>query len=186
MDPLDSTAASEDIIAIDEISLVPNQFAVASSPMSQSQVNHETRFYVESTYDDGVLVGTVTDNNLVFVPQKALSVPAGGDTDVAGVSQGFQLSYERKCIDPTITVYNPTTGTSNSVEGYLYSDGGVVDSATLSPFSSAWVASFQGEDRTSFVANTPAAFATATVTGLGHEASANINLQALIDSQLGQ
>ncbi|MES2218974.1 MAG: hypothetical protein V4501_11250 [Pseudomonadota bacterium] len=111
-DALDSTPGDMDVVDLNEISLVPNQFAIASTPMTFDQVRLACNLYYYSSYDYGVAAGTVTTSNQIAVIQD--SVPQ--DNEVLVRPTVITLSYPQMCTaTPTITFYSPTSGTAGDI-----------------------------------------------------------------------
>lgn len=183
-DALDSTPGDMDVVNIDEISLVPNQFAVASTPLTFGEVLLACQQYYQSSYPLGVEAGALTTENAIGFTQRTTVIPTLADTTVEVEASFFQLDYVEKCISPDIIIFNPTTGATNSLEAYVYSGAALQDTQSVT-VSGEWVEALKGKTRASFVATIGATIVVYTGPP-GVSGSGNILLHATIDSRLGK
>jgi hypothetical protein len=116
------STGTPDNIVFNDISLVPNEFAIESNPMTYDQVLKACQFYYENSYS----VGSVPAAN-VGIPAtpylRLQTVNTIGGSHVLAVSP-FEIEFQnlKRTTAPTITFYHPD-GTINSVEANLYYNG---------------------------------------------------------------
>lgn len=113
-----NSAAVADKVFFDRISLVPNAFAVDSQPQTYDQVLRECQFYYETSYGKGVLVNTFPAGGCLIAQQSYLT--NGGNDSILLRAFGFPFKTICRTNNPTVTLYNPVNGGSNSVFVQLY------------------------------------------------------------------
>lgn len=117
-----------DTLVFNDISLVPNEFAIESNPLSFDETLSRCQFYYQKSFVMGVL-------------------PADGLFDTRGISMTTQTSTTAGSLGPvvrfpvymrsipTVTLYNPT----NTANGQIYNNGiGSSWSASVAALVSNW------------------------------------------------
>lgn len=110
-EPLNNTAASEDSIVIDRVSLIPNKFAAEACAESFDESLRRCQYYYEKTYDTGVLPGTVTDVGRIYA-RTTLAPNFADQFHPFSFAQNYQAT---KRAIPIMSFYSPTTGTLDAV-----------------------------------------------------------------------
>jgi hypothetical protein len=109
-------AATADFIIIKDVSLVHNDFALASNPKTSDQVLRECEFYYEQSYQNFSDVATATFNGSRMYPLQIHTV--GGNDFV--YYQGFELLYRTikngKGATLTPAFYSPITGSASNID----------------------------------------------------------------------
>lgn len=131
MDALDETG-TPDVISVESISLVNNQFAIDVSPMTFDESLKRCQFYYEKSYDQGVLPGTSDVNGI-----KSYSFPAVTDSTI---TQAYPLRFtvdfvRNKRAIPTMTFYTPTGTVANMSVGAVDHLNNVVSAAANKPLT---------------------------------------------------
>lgn len=116
------STGTPDNIVFNDISLVPNDFAIASNVMTFDETLKRCQFYYENSYT----LGQVPGQNVGFsaTPYERLqTVNTIGGSHVLAVSP-FMIEFQnyKRTSAPTVTLYHPD-GTINSVEANLYYNG---------------------------------------------------------------
>ncbi|HJY22894.1 MAG TPA: hypothetical protein VJ279_08425 [Hanamia sp.] len=111
IDNMDSTGTA-DFIVFDDISLVQNDFAIATQPQTFDEVFRQCQYFYEKSYNVGVIPGTATNNGLRYA-----SVPFATDgSSTVMYKNSFQLIYQQlKRVPPVLAFYAPD-GTNGSVQ----------------------------------------------------------------------
>lgn len=125
-------AATADAIVINDISLVYNDFALASNPKTADQVLRECEYYYEKSYDLSNLPGASTSNNMITAPQ---NMYGGADFYVTSIEVQYK---QTKYKTPTMTLY-AQDGTINTIKLIAFKDGSAAiatgGSLNLNPFN---------------------------------------------------
>ncbi len=111
MEPLIRTGTA-DYIVFDKISLVPNEFSIDGSIETFDQSLRDCQFYYEKSYDDSILPGTATESCEIIRLQTAAA--AGGTSAYYSNAFEFEFNTVKRAV-PTLSLYNPITGTINQV-----------------------------------------------------------------------
>lgn len=139
MEPLNSTAATEDVIAIRSISTVQNQFAQDWVPVGEDEVRSACSYYFYSSYPTGISIGTATLSNQLVYGSYTINQPGTpvGDTTVTAEGQSFTIVYPKQNRDPVdLQVYSPTTGGNGDMDVFFYSlDGTPSTALSTVPFT---------------------------------------------------
>ena len=107
-----SNMASGDFIVFNDISLVQNDFAIATNPKTADQVLRECQYYFEKSYDPGVLAGTSTPIGAVF--NTGTIYQTGSATVLYFGDFYIQFKQEKNQI-PTMLLWGPD-GTANTFQ----------------------------------------------------------------------
>lgn len=153
-------ADASTIITMNSISVVPGDIPCRPALQAFSQVLEECQYYYETSYVPGVAAGTIASGAIV--------VEQGADHS-GGVARGWGTSFNNqfntiKRANPTLVLFSPDSGSSNTVTMNVYTAATVRTSSAIS--SSSWTinANRRGFDG---IANTAAdlvSAATATAT----------------------
>jgi hypothetical protein len=128
-----NAVGTEDSIAFDRISLVPNKFAVDSNPQTFDQVLRECEYYYETSYAVGtvpyLLPNAITNINSITRFQTC-TFPA---TAIATwYSAQFEFEYRTpKRENPLVLLSAPSTGVAERVDIYLYSGPTILSTMVL-------------------------------------------------------
>ena len=184
-----SNMAIGDIICIDSISLVANDFALESPPQTFDQVLRECQFYYEKSYAQGVLPATVTLNNSLIKLQSTIS-----ETGTAAAylfASPFSIDFQviKRSSSPTITFYSPSSGLSGNVYGVLnYANtGGSFASIGVSsiPISGNWSLLTQSKTCDATPLTVSALGSTSGSSSTNPYSSGMIQLHYTVDARLG-
>jgi hypothetical protein len=140
-----SITGTPDQIFITDVSLVRNDFAIATQPQTFNQVLQDCQYYYEKSYDQYVLPATKTSNGNLTAP---MNVSDDG-TNVYGSAISFGLSFNTVKRVPmtsnrltmySITDTNPTV-TANTVRALAYTNG-LLRGASNATFNFFWTPIF--------------------------------------------
>lgn len=132
-----------DVLTFKQISLVPNDFAIASSYKTADQVLRDCYFYFESSYAIGVLFGTASAGGSLFSEQLGIK---GATDSVRSRGFGFPFKQISRTTAPNVTLFSPITGTTGAVNANIFQSGVTAGSgnATVSSFWSTFLVSSTG------------------------------------------
>jgi len=118
MDNLNATAASEDSIEFDRVSLIPSYFGADASPETFDECLSRCQYYYETSFDKSGL--TV---NYVFAEQFA----DGSGVTITGYPKGFGFRYNtiKRAAPSTLTFINPDTGNPAAI-AFVLTDGATI------------------------------------------------------------
>jgi hypothetical protein len=132
IDPMTSSG-TPDFIILDSISLVPNEFAIASNPLTFEQTLKGCEYYYEKSYKTIDLPGTVTQQNAICAPMNPFALT--GSNQITCVAQDFGHQYRTPKREfssiPTLTFYSGTTINPNTAQAYIYHAAGGGQNDTL-------------------------------------------------------
>lgn len=148
LDALDETGTA-DIINIEKISLVNNDFAIDATPKTFDEVLRQCEYYYEKTYETTDLPGTATSNGMI---EASWQVPTDGSTTAAYPIR-LELNYNSvKRALPALTFYTPAGTTANISVGVVNSVNTVI-SAAANKAITQWTVAAQSTHRSSFDTN---------------------------------
>lgn len=148
LNALDETG-TPDVINIEKISLVNNDFAIDAAPKTFDEVLRQCEFYYEKTYETADLPGAATSNGMIDV---SWQVPTDGSTTTAYPIR-LELKYNSvKRALPTLTFYTPAGTTGNISVGVVTSVNTGISGPTNKPITQ-WSVSGQSTYRSTFDAN---------------------------------
>ena len=120
MDPMSSASGFQDSIMFDSISLVPNRFAVESSPTTFDETLRECQFYYEKSYERGVLPGSIDGNGSIYqcplIYSTATPSSVSSYTPVSSALYLQEFSFQFKQIKralPHVKYWSPDSTASN-------------------------------------------------------------------------
>ena len=164
------------------VSLVPNQFAIETNPLTWDETLARCEYYYEKSYDNGVVPapGTISGASELQFPQVAFSLTG---TDYV-IATPFGFTYRNvKRAAPTLRVYSPSAGTLGSVDAHIYQQAtGPAAGAVV--VISDWTATGAGTKGIGFVPANATALTSVATSG-GKIPTGNIALQYEADSRLG-
>ena len=145
-----NNTATFDRIVFDSISLVPNEFAIDSSPYTYDDCLRQCQFFYEKSTSDGVLVTAANTDNAVF--KQIIANTGGGNTEV--YPGAFGLDYNTiKWLTPTTTLYT-TSGTPDTVNTFGKRAGANFGgSPSTLAFSTNWTETNPGTKRVWYLPN---------------------------------
>lgn len=123
--------ATADIVFINDVSLVNNDFAISTNAKTFDQTLRECQYYYEKSYPVGTLPGTATS----YIGQKsqsALVVTAAGSASTMYLQSYYFDLNQTKRIPPTsntLNFYSPVTGTIGTVCASVYHSGTIGSNA---------------------------------------------------------
>lgn len=148
MNNMDETATA-DLLNIESISLVQNDFAIESMPMTFAESLKRCQYFYEKSYSWNVLAGASDSNGVVDIVTPSVS---DGST-TGSYSMPFTINFvSHKRTTPTMTFYTPTGTVGNISVGVNDSTGGVV-TAPANKAISQWTLQFSNADRVSYNVN---------------------------------
>jgi hypothetical protein len=131
-------AATADAIVFNDISLVPNSYALASNPKTADEVLRECEYYWEQSYAVGTFPGAATASNAITVFQNTF-----GGSNLYATSIEFAYKQTKNQV-PALTFWSPD-GTGNTIQLSIYKDGALATASGGSLFpnpydepTSAW------------------------------------------------
>ncbi len=174
-----NAAATADYLVVNDVSLVPNEFATSSTSLSYDETLGRCHYYYESSYDYGDLPGTVTQSgslNRNMTTSKNAGI-------ISCIAQSFDVTYKQvKRIKCTPILYPTLASGVNGASVLLYADGAFIATNTVVPISGIWISS---------TATNNAYYQCNSSTGLVAQASASIafnsaaNFHYTIDARIG-
>ncbi len=117
-----------DFIDFLDISLVPNDFAIASNPQTFDQVLRQCQYYYAKTFPQGTLPATAAGKNGTLAYEAIL----------AGINTGsylWRFPVVMRATPDTLTAYNPVSNNSNWYNNTSSADSGVSSFALQSDAS---------------------------------------------------
>lgn len=137
-----------DNIVFNNISLVPNEFAIESNTLSFEQTLSKCEYHYESSYNPFVLPGTITDAGTRTALQRVFDT--GGSLDFRAGSWGLIYNTAKRIATPVITTYSPTSATPNLLLAELFNAGASIASGTIAK-SNYTINAAQGKKATYYV-----------------------------------
>jgi len=179
-----TSTGTPDYIVFDKVSLVPNEFAIETSPLTFDESLRRCQFYYESSYPIGSLPGAVTASSQILKLQPP-TFDSGSSTFIVYPS-AFDLQYKtiKRAQPSTINFYSPTASTLSRVIVDLYVSGSVVGSPIIQA-STNWTQLNVGTKSAQYVPATAMALRQSGVTTSDAAASGDIRFQTTIDARLG-
>jgi hypothetical protein len=129
--------ATADSIVFQDVSLVPNDFAIASNPKSFDETLRECQFYFETSYAPFVKPGTVAVTGYSFT-QNLLFVSGGSPANQWNMfPTPFSLVFETKkrAVPSVFTAFSPSAGTSDRVDAAEFQGSATATNAAVAAFS---------------------------------------------------
>lgn len=188
LDQLNSTAASEDVIIFDKISLTPTEYAIDASTETFDESLRKCQFYYEKSYAYNVLPAAMTSLNSKLV---RLNKPFDYTTSKSILRLGsFEIEYcQTKRDIPIINILSPTSGGSDIALASIARDGS--NPAPVTPpnpaqetVSTNWNTTYISVNRAIFIcSNTTTTALELAVGNIGDEAL--LNFHYTCDSRMG-
>jgi hypothetical protein len=118
-----NSVATADSIIFKDISLVPNQFAIASNPKTADQVLRECQYYWEQSYNVGTLPSGTNVGMETATKELVVTGPAGGIFTATLYGKTIEVDFKQtKRSIPAVTFYSPDS-TINTIMGTIYING---------------------------------------------------------------
>jgi len=143
-------AGHPDSIIFNNISLVRNDFAIGSNPLTYDETYKQCQFFYEKSTEPGVSVWTGSNADVgiqqLMMPAQSFNNPSPSVTAYVDMYPGaFEIKYTvpKVTVSPVVNIYAPSTGTEGDVDCTLtYLNGGVTfttatASVTMSDFWNA-------------------------------------------------
>jgi len=164
-------SGTPDNIVFFQGSLIPNEFAMESSVLTFDEMLSRCQYYYEKSYNNGVVPGTSsTSAGELIRPQIAFDT-SGVDTNYAARAAAFTFEFNTvKRGTPTITIYNPSSGSADSVLAVLANGSSSSVASNNNSFSSNWAVSGLGTKYASYVRRSNSNLTTVASSSAGIEA----------------
>lgn len=177
------STSTPDSCIFEEISLVPNAFAIESNPLSWDETFRRCQFYYESSYNSGKWPGDVAAEGQYQVWQYLLYTGSG----FMLYASPFDLQFKniKRASNPTITLYNPETGASDNAIAQIYSNGALDASNTNEPVSTNWNRIIAGTHSAQYVPLTSGSLLNSSALASSDPTMGILRFQTIIDSRLG-
>lgn len=171
-----------DIVDIKSISLCSGDIPTRPAAQTLGQVLEECQRYWEQSYRSGVAAGTVTNDNALIKAQSAFLT----GTTYTMATDGFSIEFrnEKYWNAPTVTIYNPVSGGSASVRGFVWGKGSASAGSGNIAMGSIWSASADTKGVTYDLAGYDESI-TEGSGAAGGWAGGYIKLHYTVDSRLG-
>lgn len=111
-----------DSMVFQDISLVPNEFAMPSNPKTFDQVLKECQFYYEKSYNNEILPGANSEGSMIMAFQSVYFDSGPSEWIVRGAPFNILFNTIKRAA-PTITFYVPIAGTAANVTVNVYVAG---------------------------------------------------------------
>lgn len=133
-----------DALHIQDISLAPNEFAIAGNPESYDLSLRKCQYFYEKSWSQGTAVGTSGNlNSLSFVQ----NFREDGIEDF--YKKEFQLNYMKKRISNSVINFYALDGTIDEVTMNIYQDGVITGTNKFN--IDQWVIFNQGDSRAEYI-----------------------------------
>lgn len=154
---------------------------IATNPcaMNQAQILDALQYYYEKSYDSDVIPGSNTAaGGERGYRNAAMSYVVTGVTTWLAANFGIEYNTVKRKAS-TVTLYNPTSGTSNQVLAYVYNGASLTTGTAASSF---WAVSSTGTKAIVFQINSAAG---GTASGSASQPTTVIQYQYVADARLG-
>lgn len=134
---MDQTGTA-DYLIFNDVSLVPNDFSIASNPKTFDQVLRECQFYYETSYPPLVALGSLGHAPAYSYPQDMEFVAGGSPANQWNLyPTPFSLRFETKKrgVPSTISFFSPSTGTADRLDASQYQGSSTATNAAVASFS---------------------------------------------------
>ena len=177
-----------DTVLFDSCSLVPNEFAIDSSPQTFNQVMDDCQFYFERSYDVGTVTATTaTFASMIQLPCQLIVDNVGGNLHYRVGASSLQINFKTtKRKSPLVTFYNPANGDYAQIQGNVYGIGQTTPISSAEIPISNWLNVYNGKNSTQFVGDVATYFVDWNAGGAGlTNAYANYWFHYVLDARLG-
>jgi hypothetical protein len=154
-EPFVSTPGNKDQLIFDSVSLVNNDFAIASPPETWDESLRKCQYYYEKSYNNAILPGDISISNQLVRPMVASRNTGNG----FAAAFGFEFNSIKRAL-PTIQLYNPYSGTANNVRSlitrYLPAASALGDPNVIAPAANPfWLAPIIDTKAANYATTTP-------------------------------
>lgn len=176
---LDSAIAQQ--FFVNEISLVPNDFAIDSSPETFDQSLRKCEFYYEKSYDNTTLSGTSTGISSLSRVQTASY--SGGNGTLYAAPFEFEFRTVKRAAPTSMGIFAPSNGGAGSIDTNLWVSGSATPSQQTVLWATYWNNTFIGTKSTEFRSKS----ATAIIASVGStiQPFATVDFHYVADARLG-
>jgi len=144
---MDSTGTA-DILFFRDISLVRNDFAIATQSQTFDEVLRQCQYYFEKSYEIDTLAGAATSVGARFAEQLA-----DGSNPINLIARGFGFAFSTiKRAAPTVRLYS-LIGSADTVSGIIANNGGGNPPAD-GTVTALWTESWLDSKSVAYIANT--------------------------------
>ncbi len=196
-----SAAGTPDVLQLQKISLVPNDFAIEEIPKTFNQVLSDCQFYYEGSYGSyPIASGTAFPATYTNALRSTMfaTYTAGSPSIYSSYVTEFGFTYKvpKRSLTPTLTLISPNSGTINTVTGgVIFYTGTTVAQTLTDALTSLWnhtniadYAAFYSNFSAGAAVSNPISSPIATGTGgtnIGAWVNGFIIYQYTIDARLG-
>ncbi len=168
---------------VDSISLTLGDIPTRPAPLTKEETLEACQYYYERSYNLGTANGATTSAGQLIRPQVAFDT-SGADTAYACRAAAFDIEYNTiKRAAPTLTIYNPSSGSSNSVVATLANGSSSAAATNNVSFGTNWTASGAGTKAAGFVRATASNLTTLASSSAGIEG--NIRFHFVANARIG-
>lgn len=181
-----SQAATADSLIFQEVSLVPNEFAISANPLTYEQMLRKCWFYYEKTTLPGLLPNDYSDLSGAVTPIMPVQPLAyTGATTLYGYAGPFQVEFMeyKRSSAPLFTTYSALDGNPNNVQAVLFCNGVSVAVPGVA-LAGNWNQASLSNKRVSYEGVTATPIASASVTNI-NSPNMTIKFQYSCDARLG-
>lgn len=179
-------AATADSIIFQEVSLVPNEFAIGANTLTYEQMLRKCWYYYEKTTLPGLLPNDYSSLNGSLSPIMPVQPLAyTGSTTVYGYAGPFMVEFMeyKRSSAPLFTTYSTLDGNSNNVQAVLFCNGSSVAVPGVA-LAGNWSQSALSNKRVSYEGINATPIASASVTNI-NSPNMTIKFQYSCDARLG-
>lgn len=181
-----SQASTADSIIFNEVSLVPNEFAISANTLTYEQMLRKCWFYYEKTTLPGLLPNDFsTFAGSINIQNNVQPLAFTGVTNVFGYAGPLQIEFMeyKRSQSPLFTTYSSLDGNPNNIQAVLFCNGGPVAFPGVA-LSGNWTQAALSNKRTLFEAITASPIVSASVTNI-NSPYLMIRFQYSCDARLG-
>jgi hypothetical protein len=181
LDNMVLTGSPIDTILFEKISLVPNDFAIDTNPMTWDESLRRCQFYYEKSHPNNILPGSSSQPNQL----QALQFFNLISTNIVPYPTpfGFQFNTVKRAVPSTVNLYSPAVGTAGNVDINVFING-TLSLNTQQGVSPNWTLSQKGTKGVNYIPVPGATLTPIAFTGTPN-VSADILFQFIADSRLG-
>lgn len=169
------------VVVIDSISLVKGDIPTRPAAESPASVLLKCQYYDETSYNPGVVPGTINAGGALFAEMLG-NHTGGGDNRVIPRSFGWHFLVAKRTDAPVIQFYSPISGGAAAVRMFLRNNGVAVTDQDVS--TTNWTQNLLSSTGVTYLANNITAVN--TVAGADSFAEGYINYHYRVNARLGE
>ena len=170
------------VVVVNSISVVPGDIPCRPALKTFDDTLRQCQYYYEKSYDNGIVPGTVGNNNSEISVWQSITF-TGGNWILRAAPFVIQF-HSVKRVSPNMSYYSGTAGTSNAADVHLYI-AGITNNAGTVAFASNWTQQAAGTKILHFVPANAATLLTGVSGGATDAATGTMELQYVADARLG-